>query len=560
VEKPGDFMDYADILDFPGYRAREKLTNVAEEIKNPEILKKCFLRGKVAYLFERYCSRHEITAMLLCVGDSVQNNPDLPMVIDHWIKSAHGETPEERYGKPVCLFLVLTKFDRMLEAGAGSVDPTTRWDNRYNASFLQFFSNHEWPLSWAKNGKTVTPFDNIFWLLNLGFADAFFNVERNEEAGLIRSLGLRSDQAAWVEKVRLGYLASETTKKHVNQPEEAWRAIVEGQDGGAAYIVQKLTPILMTDLKLNQLTHLALTEARLVEANLKNFYQGGDREEERKIKEAFFKKLAGHLTGLQAKTRRFGFLLKSIFLSDDECHAIFSRSFLDNDAESEPLETAAEPPESLDLESLLFGGPEDSRESAAQAPPQDDFARRYRLRLENDWQTRLAERLADGKFLRYFGFTRDVWQQLVSELVQGAKRLKVLDSIETETRKALSYGNVNPERLLWKQSRLASSQLADYVSYLGLSPSRHSDKERTVQILGRETLLFARNESPDDVPELPDIQVAYDAPYFQDWLKALYRLMIHNVDFAEKDYDVEQNARLGQIISANLSARENLPG
>jgi hypothetical protein len=564
VEKPGDFMDYADILDFPGYRAREKLVDVAEEIKNPEILKKCFLRGKVAYLFERYCSRQEITAMLLCVGDSVQNNPDLPMVIDHWIKSAHGETPEDRQGKPVCLFMVLTKFDRMLEMGAGSVDPTTRWDNRYNASFLQFFSNHEWPLNWSRSGRSVRPFANIFWLLNLGFADAYFNIEREEASGLIRSVGLRQDQAEWVEKVHQGYLASPTTQKHVNNPDEAWRAIIEGSDGGAAYIVEKLTPILATDLKLSQLTHLALTEGRLIEENLKNFYQGGDKDEERKVKEAAFKKIAGHLTALQTKTRRFGFLQRALFLSDDECYAIFSQSFSDYEfAESKDPEALAAAEEPLDLEALLFGdSPEDPSVNASSAPspltPAGDFASQYRRRLENSWQERLGERLADAKFLKRFGFTRDLLQQLISELVQGAKRLGVMEAVEKDLRQALSYGNVNPERLLWKQSRLASTILAEFVNFLGLSPTRLTDDQRRITVLGRETTVFAKAKTPIGAPILPEIQTNYDLPYFQDWLKALFRLMIQNVDFAEKNYDVEENAKLGQVIKANLAARVKL--
>ncbi|MDR1607977.1 MAG: putative virulence factor [Deltaproteobacteria bacterium] len=560
VEKPGPFMDYADILDFPGYRARMKLTDIANDIKNPEILKNCFLRGKVAYLFERYCARHEITAMLLCVADSVQNNPDLPTVINKWIKSAHGETPEDRFGQPICLFMVLTKFDRILERGVGASDLTTRWDNRYNASFLQFFSAHEWPLTWSKNGSAVYPFNNIFWLMNLGFADAFFKIERDATTGSIRSLGLRDDQIKWVDEVHAGYMASRSTAKHVQDSEAAWRAIINGSDGGASYIVEKLTPILATELKLGQLTNLALTESRLIEDGLKSYYQGGDKEEERKIKEDLFKKLASYLAKL-AKKFRFGFFLKSIILSDDDCHSIFSQSFSENEFEVE--ETALDAPIAPldDIESILFLGESQSSPDVAPKAPvvrSDDFASRYRRRLETAWQARLGEYLSEAKFLRYYGFTRDIFQQLISELVQGAKRLGVMDEIETKLRQALSYSNVNPERLLWKQSRLASTFLADFVNFLGLSPSRLTDEQRTVQILGRQTLLFARPDEPGDNPDLPEIQVDFDQLYFQDWLRAFYRLAIQNVDFAEKNYDIEANTRLGQIISSNRAAQGEL--
>ncbi|MDR1395656.1 MAG: putative virulence factor, partial [Deltaproteobacteria bacterium] len=515
VEKPGEFMEYADILDFPGYRAREKLTNIAEEIKDPEILKKCFLRGKVAYLFERYCARHEITAMLLCIGDSVQNNPDLPAVIEHWISDSHGEQPEDRHDKPVCLFMVLTKFDRMLEMGAGSTDPTTRWDNRYNASFLQFFGNHSWPKQWSRKGKKTEPFNNIFWLLNLGYADAFFNLERTGgEGGLVRSLGLRSDQADWVEKVHEGYMASETTIKHVNNPEEAWQAIIHGSDGGAAYIIEKLTPILETDLKLGQLTHLVLTESQAVENTLRDFYQGGDKEEEKKIKEDLFNKIAVTFTILQKKLK-VGLFLRSLILSDDECHAIFSQCFNGDDlaapAEPAPGDPAAEEPE-VDMMDLLFGGRQDQeadQESGQPSPPKpiiqtDDNARRYRQRLETAWQERLDDVLNDTQRLRYYGFPRDILQQLIAELVQGSRRLGVLDTVETLLRDALSYSNVNPERLLWKQSRLASAHLAGYISFLGLSPYSCPDQQRTVLYQGRTAFVFQRAPEPQEYPELPE--------------------------------------------------------
>ncbi|MDR2142048.1 MAG: putative virulence factor [Deltaproteobacteria bacterium] len=559
VEKPGDFMDYADILDFPGYRARSKLTDIANDIKAPDVLKTCFLRGKVAYLFERYCARNEITAMLLCVAESVQNNPDLPIVIDNWVKIAHGESAEERFGKPVCLFMVLTKFDRMLEVGAGSTDTITRWDNRYNASFVHFFGNFEWAKAWGRQGKNEFPFNNIFWLMNLDYADAFFNIDRDEATRITRSLGLRADQANWVDKVRQGYLAAESTKTHVNDPEAAWRAIVEGSDGGASYIIEKLTPILATELKLNQLTHLTLTESRLVEGNLKNFYQGGDKDEERKIKENQFKKIAAYLNNLQLKLAKFGLFLRSLMMSDADCHLIFSQSFSENEyKDEEPAEP--QPMPEVDLESFLLESLAPDSPSASLSPPTrvTDFAGLYRRRLENAWQSLLGELLSDAQFLRRFSFPRDIFQQFIAELLQGAKRLKVLDTIETELRQALSYTNVNPERLLWKQGRLAATYLSEFVNFLGLPPSRLSDKERTVSVLGQEMLLFAIPEVPDDYPILPDIQSNYDLPFFKDWLRALYRLMIHNVDFAEKSYNIEENSRLGQIIHANSAARADL--
>ena len=40
-----------------------------------------FLRGKVAYLFQRYDAEQDIASMLLCVGPSVQEVSTLPKMV-----------------------------------------------------------------------------------------------------------------------------------------------------------------------------------------------------------------------------------------------------------------------------------------------------------------------------------------------------------------------------------------------------------------------------------------------------------------------------------------------
>ena len=56
-----------------------------------------FLRGKVAYLFERYAAERELNALLLCIKES--NNAfdaTIRQSIRNWINRTHGATPEGR--------------------------------------------------------------------------------------------------------------------------------------------------------------------------------------------------------------------------------------------------------------------------------------------------------------------------------------------------------------------------------------------------------------------------------------------------------------------------------
>ncbi|MFM7305971.1 MAG: virulence factor SrfC family protein, partial [Alphaproteobacteria bacterium] len=65
-DKPFDFFDYTDLLDFPGARGREKYNAAkAEEVAQTDLFM-LLRRGKVAYLYQRYLAEQELTSMLLC--------------------------------------------------------------------------------------------------------------------------------------------------------------------------------------------------------------------------------------------------------------------------------------------------------------------------------------------------------------------------------------------------------------------------------------------------------------------------------------------------------------
>ena len=100
AERPWAFMSDTDLLDFPGTRNRftYDLANYLEAGESP--LAQLFLRGKVAYLFDRYVAEQELTSMLLCIGDGNMEAKDLPGLIDRWVVATHGATPEERMRPP----------------------------------------------------------------------------------------------------------------------------------------------------------------------------------------------------------------------------------------------------------------------------------------------------------------------------------------------------------------------------------------------------------------------------------------------------------------------------
>ncbi|MDR3152862.1 MAG: putative virulence factor [Deltaproteobacteria bacterium] len=599
LESPGDFMIKADILDFPGYRARKEYSNFRAAVKDPANLKECFLRGKVAYVFERYCAQKEITAMLLCIREGNVDCPGLPEVINNWIQDTHGRTPQERTGKPVCLFLVLTFFNYHLIPTEGAADLSATWRNRFDASIGDTFRKDKWPDQWSAEGGAVQSFKNCFWLLNVYKTQDYIVIERtgdptgsDEGEGWV-SRGVRPEKREWIESLKEGYLATENVHRYIASPEEAWKGALESPDGGTGYIISKLTPLVAQDVKTRQLTDLALNEGELVNATLSAFYKGGSSEEEKNVKRQAYMKIASVLTRLgnpgaaggkappNTETwHRFGLLLRDLTLSDDECREIFSRPASlatveeeqeedgagSSSAPGESADEAAESPavvEEDDIFATFF--PKAETQSAApgsaEAAPRrrdDDMAARYRRLLEKEWKESLERLTADARKRRYYGFPQTEFRNFISELDQGARRLGVMDKVEGRLRDAMGYANINPESRLWKVSRLASAILSEYVCFLGLSPRCRAKEDRTLNFQGRVFTVFEPQRQREGFPELPELSPAYEIPYHNDWRLSFYKIMIDNVDFAEKNYNAAENERMGAILKVIQGRRSRL--
>ncbi|MDR2405775.1 MAG: putative virulence factor [Deltaproteobacteria bacterium] len=602
-EAPGEFMDNADILDFPGYRSRNKYENFREALKKPEEVKNCFLRGKVAYMFQRYSANKEITIMLLCIKHSNMDIADLPEAINAWINESHGSTPEERWGKPVCLFFVLTFFNTHMQRLEGSTDLKQIWDTRLAASLTQPFGVSEWPETWARNGRITVPFNNCFWLLNVYISKTFLNVtalnlengtevelspmeeDNKEETNTVYiGKGIRQGMEGWLGKLREAFLATPAVQKHFAHPGEAWDGAVLSEDGGCDYIISKLTPILRTDPKSNQLQALALKEGKHLHEILSYFYQGGSTDEETQNKRTIYARLNATISKLGNPGKvdraqaffqgtpwhRFGLFQRDLTYSDDECYEIFNRpesiplpDKIGKDDTSFQQATPQRPvvdesfiPSEDDILKLFDSdeaavqpqAPQSGAAGATQALRMDDKATYYRRILETEWQANL-ERLANDRYkLRYFGFDPKDMKDLIQELKSAAQRLGVFQAIENDVRDVTAYANVNQEAMVWILARIASARLSEFIVYLGFSPRTLPDpKERTVKIAGKDFTLFQTLPEVGEYPVLPDLPPPYDVPYHTSWKLALFQLMIDNVYFAEKTYNIKENERLGTL-------------
>ena len=555
--KPDDFFEQVDLLDFPGYRSRLKIKNIRQEIAKPDSLQGFFLRGKVSYLFERYCAENELSSMLLCIGPGNQEVQDLPSVIDAWVRATHGDTPEERQGKDKALFLVLTKFDMEFEEKKGaSATAEGRWKNRLHASLLDFFGKqYDWPLDWDGS-----PFNNLFWLRNPNFkAKAIFEYEGDLE------IAIRQDQEEYINGLYDGFINSAEVTPFFKNPQKAWESAMSLGDGGITYLRDSLRPLCNPEIKLKQLENRIRHESRLIYDRLSPYWRSDDREEERKAKTRLARHLSAYLA-VNVQEQRFGKLLSEMQLSDDYYYDLYFQLENQNASEADPdnghseaslgARTSAD-----DLLEELFGNlsPENSEtETEKTAPPANslpeliynlpiDEAGHLALSIEKTWMDHLHALAENSTAQSCYKFPAQEFGQFVHEIIEGAARLHLRKQVEEAIRKASRYHNINREKLVWKQVSLAANLINSYVNWLGFRPDL--EEEREVEIGGKWFKLFQPVPEVQGYPELPEDQAAFDRDFYRDWLAAFLDLARSNADYSGADFNVIENSRLGELLS-----------
>ena len=546
-EKPDDFFDHTDLLDFPGYRSRLKLENLNQELERPGTLENLFLRGKVAYLFERYCEEKELTSMLLCIGPGNQEVQDLPRAVYEWICSTHGENPAHRTGKAPALFFVLTKMDMEFEKKKGTPSVETRWTTRLQSSLLDFFGKqHDWPENWDGSH----PFNNVFLLRNPNFrSEAIFSFDGDKESGI------RPEQTLYVEEVRQAFLQSPLVQRHVAEPEIVWQAAMTLNDGGVALLRERLRPLCNPELKRRQIT-VSLDEKReQVLTKLTPFYKSDDREELRRRQEQLSHTLVALLARL-AEKQLFGEFLRALQVRDFDLYEICFRAGQSPEqgaASVAPAPVVGARVSADDILGDIFGDAQ--AVSAASAIQEEDRARDTaaifaNLALEH-WIGRLRDLAGDAEARNYFGLPAKELDQFCHELITAAARCKLRQNLETELRRSSAYSNMARERLVWKQVSLAADAINAFVDWLGFDPRFKDQAARTVLFGGKSVSLFNPPPVITGEPHIAEEESPYDRLWYTDWLRALAYSVTANVDFdGRQTVNPEQNNRLRDILRA----------
>lgn len=533
-DRPWDFFEVTDLLDFPGARSREQFRDPARYLADASKLPAVLLRGKVAYLFERYCAESELTSMLLCIGPGNQEVRTLPRMVEEWISGTHGDTPAKRAAQPTALFFVLTKFDTEFESKKGQAEGGGRWTARLASSLTDFFGKESaWPREWHP-GRT---FDNVFLLRNP-------NVENKaildyDEAG--RETGVRPQELPRVTRLRSDFLANEEVRHHVANPALAWDEMMRLNDGGISHLAGRLRPVCDPALKRRQVAARVVDVGEKLRARLLPHWHSADLAQELVKRKRAARDMVIALAQV-VQAQHFGHLLRALSPEADELAPVFAQARLTAGNAGGPvvgrrsaaaellgdLDFGDEPPPVLESE-----GPKDEAEQLAELA----------LKL---WADQLHAFADSPGALSFYGFTPEIAGTLVVELLRSVRRDGLQARLATEMRSILNFRRSTSSAAAICGTA-AALMIGGFVHALGFDMRPLTERP----VLGPERRpVFAPRPAADGLPPLGAVAGDYDRQHCQDWMQSLLRSVELNVQGDGEDaVDVARNAALGRIIS-----------
>ena len=543
------FFRHADLLDFPGVRARlrarsfkEGAKSGGEDIANPGA--NFLLRGKVETLFQRYEAEREMTGMLLCIPNGNIEVPVLGDMVNSWVNKTLGATPTARTATPNILFFIMTKFDREFEQSTGQDEDSqkSRWNNRIQEGLLSLWERYGWPVDW--DGK---PFTNSFFLRNPSFRNPSLMTYGADED----ETGLNTNQEAFINRMRQYCLESALIRKHVVDPGAAFDAALSLGDGGVSYLVDRITTLCDQELKLQQI-QARLEDLRADFAGaLVQFFD--DERHDKRAERTQAAETVGRALMKSARSGDFCQLLDALMLTLDEIRMIHANISALSDDGTNDKEEAKELAADDDFDP--FAGP---AEQAAVAPVArltragcTDRAGRFVQAVIACWTEQLSELAMDQAAQRRFQLSYEEFRGLNQELVRGIGPLGVDERMAEAVRHETSHANAQWEVVAPRACLIAHRHLANYVAWLG--HDRLPMAERADVPLKNPTRKAFETPKPvNGLPDLPETvpPSTQPDPSTLDWVHVLRHIAAEHAGVATGGIlSSDDNAALGQLLS-----------
>lgn len=340
-DKDREFLKESDILDFPGARSRNIIPETTF-VENGNIEKlEVFLRGKVAFLFDRYNYNFEISTLMFCMHDDQPEVQDIPRLLYDWISTNHGASQAEREQREqklatlvpnagveriIPLLVVQTKFNIDLKGNPAteklgqSETHDWKWNARLDANFNKFMIKpvvDKWPDTWNQSDGS---FKNVFLLRDPKWSYDVFDGYTEDSP---HETGINEKYVQKLEDMKESFLAHTYVNKHFRNPNSAWDESCVPGKSGINYIVKYLTPTCNPIIRLDRLKGLIQEQKQNVLDEFINYVDSGDLASKLRKARLNGGKAFMFLTNWVKRTSAFGDLLDRLTIEESEAWGIY---------------------------------------------------------------------------------------------------------------------------------------------------------------------------------------------------------------------------------------------
>lgn len=551
-----------DLLDFPGYRGRlkhESLDNLQamggrDARANP--VAQLFLRGKVAYLFERYTDLQEMNVLVVCTASHKQSDvADVGPVLTGWINRTQGELATQRANRPSGLIWAITMFDIRITDSLSKTGAMMDmlWEDLIKMTMLERFAQYDWMQAWTLG----RPFDTTFLVRKPRMPVTFLDVDQGSEVTVSAS------SAATLDSMRTAFCREPLVQSHVKEPEQAWDAMLTLNDGGISRLSDYIARVAVREHKLTRLVEqLASTLHGLVEGRLGTWFyrQGADEVQARR-------QIAQNVVNaLVPRARLLGELQTSLLLSDEVLQSLYMRSGLEQDpepsvdatpkADVQAVAHGTDDGLGLGMGLDLFGDtPVPAVAVKPAAEPRLGSDARFARAVVREWINHLRSVPENARLAGYLGLDRRLLEQITDELVTAVTRFDLETQLLAKVSQTEQVGTKR-ERLADRQVLAVRTVMGDFVAWLGMDRVWPEGAAASRANPGHPVFARPARIAAGALPPIPEKSIDHTRIYLADWLVALGALIVGNAGHdAGRDISADLNAELGKILDALNAAR-----
>ncbi|WP_136473958.1 virulence factor SrfC family protein [Pseudomonas sp. DG56-2] len=545
-----DLLKDADLLDFPGYRTRFQLMKIEEAqgsgIQETNPVSNLLLRGKVAYLFERYSDTQQMNALVMCTSTKVQADVvTIGPVLTRWIQTTQGATPKERSHRAPGLIWALT----MLDVFIGTTHDKKKqalpelWQNMMTMTLIERFGNLEWMKDWSG-----APFNNTFLVRKPRFACTFIDRDANGD-----ECAFHSEQH--VQDLTETFVGHPTVQRHVKDPQEAFAAMLGLNNGGITRFSDNFKNVANIDFKLSRIEEqLHQCRTDLLEHGM-HVWREEDFEQLLNKKR---QKTQYLLDNLGADPDVIGDLIHALQLPVEQLRelylgGVYDIDGLDAEAESEPEPAHRAPANKAPALNFgnMFANSQAESAAAAKKPlaqrltPEQRFARaalKAWIKHMRDVGTRIL-------LLNSLRMSKELVDALTEELISAVRSNAFMAELDLAVSRR-AQGGIHRDQLVQRQVLSVQLLMRDFLSWFGLLAK--PEAERPNSLLGDRTPVFSfyRSVPAGDLPQLSEQPTHQEQRYQVDWLSGLAWLTQENAKSgADPEITTEQRRQLAVLLN-----------